>query len=80
MQRNALFGGSQLAASESLFRSFVGPSTANRLIGSFASATRFACVQPCAPVCHASPSGTTWSICTAALVFTPRVKSIVVRV
>ncbi|WP_284255789.1 hypothetical protein [Pseudolysinimonas kribbensis] len=42
--------------------------------GSFASEVRCAVVSCWAPVCQASPSETTWSICTSADVVTPRTK------
>ncbi|CPU67011.1 Uncharacterised protein [Mycobacteroides abscessus] len=45
--------------------------------GSFANCRRVSSSQARAPLRHASSSGTTWSIWTAALVALPRRKSIV---
>src|SRR4051812_27258156 len=74
-QRNDLFGGSHVAASESPFEAFDGPSTAKRFSGSFAKSTRCSSVIFCAPFCQASDNATTWSIWTLVLVPWPRTKS-----
>jgi hypothetical protein len=62
-----MLGGSQVAASPALFSWFSAPSTASRLAGSFANASRLPGVHRCAPVCYASARAMTWSICTALL-------------
>ena len=74
--------GSQMSSTVSSVRntSFSGPDTAMRFRGSFANARRFAAVHADAPDCHASASGTRWSISTAVEVPTPRLNWIVVPV
>src|SRR4051794_14033419 len=64
-QRNALLGGSQVAASPSPLARFALASTESRFSGSLANWTRRSSGQDCAPFCHASPSATTWSMSTS---------------
>ena len=56
---------------------FAGPSEASSTSGEFAYSTRLAWSQLRAPDAHASSRATTWSICTAELVFRPRLNWIV---
>ena len=72
--------GSQYAAEADPFDWLAGPSTASRLYGSFAKAYRLLVSQAWAPERHAFSYATTWSICTAELVFTPRVNVMVLPV
>src|SRR5690625_6714304 len=74
-QRNALLGGSQVAASASDFCWFAGPSTANRFSGPLAKRARCSSDNCWAPFCQASDNATTRSICTALDVAAPRIKS-----
>ena len=60
-----LFGGSQLAASESPFCRFALASVGCRFSGSLANATRLAYGHGVAPFCHASDRATTWSMSTS---------------
>ncbi len=69
-----------VAASLSPLALFVGPSAAMRFSGSFASSLRWSALSCWAPFCHASLSGTMWSIWMSELVSCPRTKLIVVPV
>src|SRR5690625_5340866 len=53
----------------SLLDMFAGASTATRLAGSLAKASRFCALQSSAPEYQASPRETMWSICTSSLRF-----------
>src|SRR5687767_12432703 len=64
--RNGLYGGSQLAVSESLLAALAWAETASRFRGSLAKRSRRSGVHDRAPFCHASDSETTWSICTSS--------------
>ena len=61
-QRWALLGGSHVAASPSPFCRFAEASTASRFTGSVARAARLRIGHRDAPLAHALPSATTWSM------------------